>query len=146
MRPSTYAFVTALPMTPHGKVDKPAIGQLFANEKSADGEPVPLGAASVEDAVREIWEEVLEVKGIGPTDDFFDVGGTSYSLVRMFARITTRFDVSLELSVLVEGVTMASLTASIEKECVRAHNGIKVLSRRGSDDANAARRSSEIPS
>lgn len=66
--------------------------------------------------IADIWEEVLEQKEVGTKDDFFDLGGTSLGLIRVFDRLNEKFDLSLDGSVLEEEATIAYLTARVEAE------------------------------
>jgi acyl carrier protein len=79
----------------------------------------PQAAATMtatERKVADIWEEVLNQKGIGTTVDFFDLGGTSLDLIRVFERVNETFDTSLDGSVLDDDATVARLAASIDAE------------------------------
>ncbi len=71
---------------------------------------------TTQQAISEIWEEVLEQKGVGTKDDFFDLGGTSLGLIRVFDRLNEKFDLSLDGSVLEEEATIAYLTERVESE------------------------------
>ena len=63
--------------------------------------------STTQQAVTEIWEDVLQQKGIGLTDDFFDLGGTSLDLIRVFGRVNETFNLSLDGSVLGDEATIA---------------------------------------
>ena len=53
-----------------------------------------------------IWEELLGIKGIGVTDDFFDVGGDSLLGVVLFVAIEKEFARSLPVSTLLKAPTI----------------------------------------
>lgn len=69
--------------------------------------------AATESAVTQIWEEILKRKGISTTEDFFDLGGTSLDLIRVFGRVNDRFGVNLDGSVLEDEATVARLVKCI---------------------------------
>jgi acyl carrier protein len=71
---------------------------------------------ATERKVVDIWEEVLNQKGNGTTEDFFDLGGTSIDLIRVFERVNETFDTSLDGSVLEDDATVARLAATIDAE------------------------------
>ena len=71
---------------------------------------------TTQQAIADIWEEVLEHKGVGTKDDFFDLGGTSLGLIRVFDQLNEKFDLSLDGSVLEEEATIAYLTKRVESE------------------------------
>lgn len=69
---------------------------------------------TTQQAISEIWEDVLQQKDIGPRDDFFDLGGTSLDLIRVFGRLNEKFGLSLDGSVLGDEATIERLTAAID--------------------------------
>ena len=71
-------------------------------------------AATTHQTIAGIWEDVLQQKDIGPQDDFFDLGGTSLDLIRVFGRVNERFGLSLDGSVLGDEATIDRLTSSVE--------------------------------
>jgi acyl carrier protein len=72
--------------------------------------------STTQQAITEIWEDVLQQKGIGLTDDFFDLGGTSLDLIRVFGRVNETFNLSLDGSVLGDEATIAQLAATVDAE------------------------------
>ena len=84
-------FVTlpALPLTPSGKVDRRALPAPGRRRRRRDAP-----AASRRRSRRSssaIWEEVLGVRPVGVTDDFFDLGGHSLLAIRLLARVEEGF-------------------------------------------------------
>lgn len=61
-----------------------------------------------------IWEDVLQQRGIGPQDDFFDLRGTSLDLIRVFARVNERFGLCLDGSVLDDEATIQRLADAVD--------------------------------
>ena len=85
MVPAAYIRVDALPLTPNGKLDRKALpapdGHAFA---AREYEP-PAGAN--EQALAEIWGQVLRVDRVGREDHFFDLGGHSLLAVQVISRV-----------------------------------------------------------
>ncbi|MFN8541740.1 MAG: amino acid adenylation domain-containing protein, partial [Thermomicrobiales bacterium] len=108
MVPAAFVVLEALPLTPNGKVDRRA---LPAPEEAAPGEGQ--GFLGPRDATElrlaRIWEEVLGVRPIGVTANFFDLGGHSLLAVRLFARIAAEFGHDLPLATLFRAPTIADL-------------------------------------
>ena len=69
--------------------------------------------SDIEWEVKGIWEEVLQRRGIGLKDDFFDIGGTSLALIRVLGRVNQHFNTSLPVDVFAQEATVASLAQSI---------------------------------
>lgn len=68
---------------------------------------------STEQALMDIWRETLDIPTIDVNDDFFELGGTSFLAVRVFAKIERRLGVSLALSTLFLAPTVAQLAARV---------------------------------
>ncbi|MET9932709.1 MULTISPECIES: non-ribosomal peptide synthetase [unclassified Streptomyces] len=84
MVPSSAHWRQTLPLTANGKTDRAALGALARNLGRSDGgrdAPRTPGERRLATA----WAHVLGVPddGIGRQDDFFDLGGTSLSAVRL---------------------------------------------------------------
>ena len=117
MRPSAYVVLPELPLTPNGKVDRnrlpaPTAGTAFA-PVAADLDQAA-GLTSTERRIVRIWRSVLDLAEIGPDTGFFDLGGTSLSLLRMFARTNEEFGTDLDIAVLVDGATVAALARHVD--------------------------------
>ena len=65
--------------------------------------------ACAEDAIAEVWREVLGVPVIGPDDDFLALGGDSLIAVRIAARLRQRLGCEIGPSALFRGGTVAGL-------------------------------------
>jgi amino acid adenylation domain-containing protein len=114
--PSTFVFLDALPLTPHGKVDRKALpapdGARPEGEAAARWTPL-------EEEVAEIWKEVLGVERVGIHDSFWDLGGHSLLATRVLARLAGSFGVEVPLQALFSAPTVAGLA-----NAVLAANGI----------------------
>ncbi len=85
MVPSRWVFLPTLPLTPNGKLDRRALPDLDAPERSAGVVDEP--AAGLEATVAAVWAEVLGRTAIGANDNFFDLGGHSLLLVEVQKRL-----------------------------------------------------------
>ncbi len=84
MVPAAVHWRPALPLTANGKVDRRALGALARNPGRSDDGHRP-ARTPTERRLATAWARVLGVPddGIGRQDDFFDLGGTSLSAVRL---------------------------------------------------------------
>ncbi|MFI0980545.1 amino acid adenylation domain-containing protein [Streptomyces sp. NPDC021093] len=111
LRPSRFVQVEAVPLTPNGKADRARLLALLAGEPLADGaaavaggpasRPAPTASrgrdlADLTRTVLDVWQTVLDRSGIGVDDNFFDVGGHSFALLRVHEALN---GAGLELSV-----------------------------------------------
>ncbi len=82
--------------------------------------PGPGGAATdgevlspMEEAVAQVWRDLLGVERITRDDDFFALGGHSLVAVRLFARLRKQFGADLPLATLFEAPTLGRLAALV---------------------------------
>jgi acyl transferase domain-containing protein/thioesterase domain-containing protein len=69
----------------------------------------------VEQAIAQVWSELLGVEEIAAQDDFFALGGHSLAAVRLFARIRKQFAVDLPLASLFQAPTLGELAALVAR-------------------------------
>jgi amino acid adenylation domain-containing protein len=112
MVPSTVVWLEALPLTPHGKVDRMALPQPDLTHPERP-EPFVAPRTPVEERLATIWAEMLGLKRISIHDSFFDLGGHSLIATRMLARVRDVFQVELPLRSLFEQPTLAQCALAI---------------------------------
>jgi amino acid adenylation domain-containing protein len=108
MVPSAFVTLPALPLNPSGKVDRAALPPPDPTDAGREAAAVP-PRDDLEARLAAIWEEVLGVRPIGVTDDFFDLGGHSLLAVRVTARIEERLGRAVPLSAFLRASTIAEL-------------------------------------
>jgi amino acid adenylation domain-containing protein len=116
MVPRLYVRVAKLPVTPNGKLDRRALDPLapaFHDEEAPS--PSDDDANGVLPALAAIWERLLGVSNVKPTDNFILLGGHSLLITRLAAQIRTRFEVEVGLPDLFGAETLADLAALIEE-------------------------------
>ena len=120
--PSSIVAVEALPRTASGKVDRRSLARR-AGEQSAHGargEADAGGARAaprdpVEEAVAEIWCELLGVDRIGIHEDFFAAGGHSLLAARLAARLRDLLGTEVALASLFRETTIATQAARVRE-------------------------------
>jgi amino acid adenylation domain-containing protein len=116
MVPSLIVKIEEMPLTPNGKVDRrrlPEPGRSAVLEKRFI-EP----RDHIEKMIARIWEEVLGIKPVGVTDNFFVLGGHSLLAVRLMSQIERAFNKKLPLATLFREPTVAHIA-----DLVRPGNG-----------------------
>jgi amino acid adenylation domain-containing protein len=107
MMPAAFVFLSELPRTPNGKVDRNALPAPEVADASDDAFVAPCNP--VEEALAEIWTEVLERECVGAHDDFFRLGGDSLLAIRVTSRVRKIFRVEMLPRHLFESPTVAGL-------------------------------------
>lgn len=96
MVPAAFVWRDGFALTPNGKVDRrmlpPPEAARAPEVVAASGVAAPptAGASATEQALMGIWQTVLKRDAIGLDDNFFDVGGTSLSMVEVQAALGRR--------------------------------------------------------
>jgi amino acid adenylation domain-containing protein/FkbM family methyltransferase len=114
MVPTRYAFLADLPTTTTGKVDRRALPEADLVDLSRTAEYVA-PRTGTERAVAEIWAEVLGLRQVGATDDFFDLGGHSLLATQVVSRVRSTLGVELSLRVFLTARTVETLAAEIDR-------------------------------
>ncbi|MER7701337.1 amino acid adenylation domain-containing protein [Kitasatospora sp. NPDC097605] len=79
MVPAALVVLDALPLNANGKVDRAALPEPVAAQPVSGGGEL---TTDTEHAVADVYRQVLEAAEIGAADDFFALGGDSFSAVR----------------------------------------------------------------
>ncbi|SEL58156.1 non-ribosomal peptide synthetase [Streptacidiphilus jiangxiensis] len=109
MVPGRFVFLDALPLTSNEKVDRKALPAPVL-ERSDLSAAYVAPTTPAEQVLAELWREVLGVDAVGVHDDFFELGGSSLSTVRVAAKAVAR-GVAITVRDLVEAPTVARLAA-----------------------------------
>jgi len=107
MLPAALVELTALPLSPNGKVDRLALPRPATDRAARDAAIPPSDA--IEASLVALWSDVLGCTGIGIDDNFFDLGGHSILAATMLLRAEQALGRAPVLNVLFEGPTIRQL-------------------------------------
>ncbi|MEP7339286.1 MAG: amino acid adenylation domain-containing protein [Acidobacteriota bacterium] len=112
MVPSSFVLLPKLPLTPNGKLDRAA---LPAPSSGAQVQTVSGRAMNqVESLLAEIWRDVLGVKEIGASDNFFEMGGDSIKAAVIVNRLQQRLQRIIHVVTIFDAPTIEQLAAYLE--------------------------------
>ncbi|MFD5828642.1 amino acid adenylation domain-containing protein [Lentzea sp. NPDC060358] len=116
MIPSVFAEFHRLPLNRSGKLDRDAV--LAHARASASTTPVNTAAPRdhVELALLRIWRDLLLHPSIGVSDDFFDVGGTSISAIKLAHAIGAGFGRELPIRDVITHPTIEAQAALLRTD------------------------------
>lgn len=106
--PVRFLRVPALPLTPSGKVDRARLPPPETVERVAVR---PRGEDEAK--LLALFEEVLEVRDFGVTDDFFEWGGDSLKAVALMTRVFEVTGVRLPAAVILNAPTVEALALQV---------------------------------
>lgn len=118
MIPSHFVGAASLPRTVSGKVDRRSLAARPLTESAVRGsdEDAIMPRTDMEQAVAEVWRELLKVERIGVHDSFLDLGGHSLLATRMVARVRQELGVDLSLDAVFKSPTVAGIAGHVEHE------------------------------
>ena len=79
MVPDAYMQMDSMPMTPNGKINRKALPA--PEMKRATEYEAPKG--EMEELFCSIFSDILKIKEVGATDNFFEIGGTSINAIKV---------------------------------------------------------------
>ncbi|MCP3469091.1 amino acid adenylation domain-containing protein [Bradyrhizobium sp. CCGUVB1N3] len=110
MVPAAIVPLERLPINPNSKLDRAALPAPV--KRLTDAVPP---TTSLESELLEIWCEVLDLRAIGVTHDFFQIGGHSLAAIKILTRLKRqRPDLHTTIADLFNYPTVRSLAARIE--------------------------------
>ena len=127
MLPAAFQSLPALPRTPSGKLDRRTLPAPERQGSAAFAPP----ATPVEQALAELWRDLLGVERVGREDDFFELGGHSLLATRLASRLRDRFRRDLSAQVVFHAPTLAAMARAVETAADAAPEpGLAALPRR----------------
>jgi amino acid adenylation domain-containing protein len=113
MIPSAFVELTAIPVTPNGKINYSALPRPDQARTEQQGEYVA-PRTETEQALARIWGHLLGVEQVGTQDNFFDMGGHSLDATQLVSRVREVFQVELQMRTLFENPTISGMAESID--------------------------------
>lgn len=141
MLPSSYVFLSRLPLTANGKIDRRALEQDL--ERSMQGSRSYV--APKNDVEVELIALLAEVLGIAADkisvhDNFFDLGGDSMALIKLHVQIEQRYSNQLQIADLFRYPNIAALAEALKE--LRQDNKPVAISTSAPNRQNDGRRAS----
>jgi amino acid adenylation domain-containing protein len=120
MVPNAFVPMEALPVTAHGKLDRAALPWRAGGQTKVPSDPVP---ASTEVRRRQVVDHAcrwtataLSIPRVADTDNLFDLGATSLTLLQLVDEIAVNYGVSIPVEVILDDPTIAAMVRCLEVE------------------------------
>jgi acyl-CoA synthetase (AMP-forming)/AMP-acid ligase II/acyl carrier protein len=122
MVPSKFVWLDELPVTAHGKIDRAALPEpTVKNLEKLSGRAAQ---TLVEATIAEVVAELLDVEEVGPTQNFFLLGGHSMFGAQLIVRLADLFDAEISLRFLFDHPTPAELAVEVERQTAGADTAV----------------------
>ena len=112
MLPGAIAILTALPMTPNGKIDRAALPNPD-DIRTRRTQSRQLPRDPLQHMIAAIWEKLLGVRYIGIRDNFFDLGGNSLLAAQMMDAVNEACGCNIPLTTIFSESTIGQLARAV---------------------------------
>ncbi|EPR10079.1 phosphopantetheine-binding protein, partial [Ruminiclostridium papyrosolvens] len=112
MVPSYFVRLEKMPLSQNGKVDRKALPEPQFSVYTGTEYVEPTG--ETEKILADIWRQVLKIERVGTTDNFFDLGGTSLTLIQVHSKIEEKYPGKVKITDIFSNPTISKLSAFIE--------------------------------
>ena len=109
--PSRVVIVDEIPKGPTGKLQRIGLAEKLATALQSEFLPP---RNSFEEALTQMWHEVLPLEQIGVNDNFFMLGGDSLLATQLVARVRAGFQVEVPLPIIFKHPTVSDQAIIIE--------------------------------
>ncbi|MCX4160101.1 MULTISPECIES: non-ribosomal peptide synthetase [Paraburkholderia] len=132
MVPSAYVKLAAFPLTPNGKLDRRALPAPEGDAYAARRYEAPHG--ETEQALADVWSQLLGVAQVSRTDSFFQLGGHSLLALKVVSRLRQRLSRDVPPDLLFRHPTLSAFAAALDATSTTTSQE-RALSPRGLRDA-----------
>lgn len=115
MVPNDIIFISAVPVTPNGKVDRSALPDPV-NENAEIKKTYVAPRTETEKQLAEMWQDLMGIKQISIDSDFFALGGRSLLAVQIMARVAKITGKRLPISTLLNNPTIEKLASYLNSD------------------------------
>ena len=117
MVPTLFVKIDSLPLTTNGKIDRKSLPAPNQENWLVD-DVLVAPRTPIEQRVAEILCALFKMKEVGVNDNFFLLGGHSLLGAQLLTKIRNAFGIELPLRAVFDAPTIATLSATIEREIV----------------------------
>ena len=116
MIPTHLMELTALPISPNGKLDRRLLPDPIKQMHSQAQRVIALPQSEIERQIASVWQEVLKLEQVGIHDTFFDLGGQSLLMMDVYTKLQEKWQFTLEITDLFEHPTIHALAQYITQQ------------------------------
>lgn len=121
--PTTIISLEQFPLLPSGKIDRKAFPKPTLLQKERMLPSTPL-----QEALAQIWKEILQIEEVGINENFFALGGNSLSMTIAAMHIRKKFDENIPLRMFLENPTIAHLANLLGEQREQSSSSFEEIS------------------
>jgi len=115
MVPHFFVALEAMPLTANRKIDRKRLPAVDRTSSEGFDAPITPPRTSTEADVIAVWQEVLQLDGVGADADFFELGGHSVLAIRVVALLQRQLGVPLTLRHFFEAPQVRALARRVDE-------------------------------
>lgn len=112
MVPGPVHVLDRMPLTPSGKIDRKALPEVEVFDPSQTDRQALV--TLTEELIAATWSAVLGVQSVRREDNFFDLGGHSLIVMRIFSRLENLFGFEIPVRTIFEFPVLKNLAAQVD--------------------------------
>jgi hypothetical protein len=112
MIPTTFVWMDALPLTPHGKLNRRALPPPDL-DRGEDHTSYAAPETPLHQQIADIWKAVLGIEGFGIDANFFNIGGHSLMATQVVSRLGDLLNLNIPLRLMFEMPTIRSFADAV---------------------------------
>lgn len=110
MMPNYISLIDSMPLTSNGKIDKSKLPDISITQKRG----IILPTTETEQKISNILKKILELSEISITDNFFELGADSLSIIKLITEISFNFKIEITFSDILKNNTIKTLCEFID--------------------------------
>ncbi|MEK7991002.1 MAG: amino acid adenylation domain-containing protein [Thiotrichaceae bacterium] len=119
MIPAIFLFLDKFPVTPTGKVERSKLPKPPKQSRPHLDQHFEQPSTPLERQLAIIWQSILHIEQIGIHDDFYELGGDSLLLIKLFIQIKQTLKIKkLSFANLLQNVTIAHLAEVLADDSI----------------------------
>ena len=116
MVPSAVVELPEMPKNPNGKIDRRALPlPTKASESDQENRVIVEARSPLEQQIAALWRSVLDLETVGVTENFFEIGGHSLLVMRLFSELEATFNRRLPLIEIFAAPTIEQMAKRLEE-------------------------------
>ncbi len=116
MVPSHLVFLDSLPLNSNGKIDRQSLAKCVNNHLTNNIDNVAQTNTQIEEALKEIIQEVLQLDKIEIHDNLFDLGANSLHVVKIHNKLQNTFNKDIPIIEIFQYSTLNSLAQYLSQK------------------------------
>ncbi|AYK06856.1 non-ribosomal peptide synthetase [Brevibacillus laterosporus] len=122
MIPAHFIFVSQMPITPNGKIDKESLRKIEPSLQESPTEAYVAPQTPTEKQLVHIWEENIGMQPISIDDNYFALGGDSIKAIKLLHAINKEFQISFQIGDLYKHGTIREMGQQIGEQGKQSSN------------------------